>query len=165
MKALTLTTAVVALLTTTSLANAKLVKIDTAAGPITVSQEFAPKIKAFIQELADAGYHPKKVHCFSLSHSHVKHSLHKSGNACDFNQRGWGLTDRFMYHVKHIAAKYGLRDGCSFRDCGHIDLGHPIRTFMARSKRVIRRIAQATTNQHVDIASTPPYPKVPKFDR
>jgi hypothetical protein len=28
-----------------------------------------------------------------------------------------------MYHVGDLAAKWGLRDGCSFGDCGHIDDG------------------------------------------
>lgn len=100
-----------------------LVTVSTAMGNITVSPSFAPKIVPFINVLAARGYHAKQVHCFSMAKSHVARSLHKTGNACDFAQRGWGKIDGPMYHVADLARQYGLRDGCSFRDCGHIDNG------------------------------------------
>jgi hypothetical protein len=28
-----------------------------------------------------------------------------------------------MYHASSIIAAHGLRDGCSFHDCGHVDSG------------------------------------------
>lgn len=100
-----------------------LVRVHTAAGiTITVSPQFAPKIEGFIRDLVASGYHPRRIHCYARS-GHVRHSLHYTGNACDFDQRGWGLTDRMMYHVSGLAAKWGLRDGAEFRDWGHIDNG------------------------------------------
>jgi hypothetical protein len=27
-----------------------------------------------------------------------------------------------MYHVGALARKWGLRDGCTFSDCGHVDV-------------------------------------------
>jgi hypothetical protein len=52
----------------------------------------------------------------------VKRSRHYSGNACDFDQTGWNRTARVMYRVGDLAAKWGLRNGCSFGDCGHVDV-------------------------------------------
>lgn len=100
-----------------------LITVSTAAGmSITVSPSFAPKIEGFIHDLVLEGYHPGQIHCFA-SGGHVVHSLHYSGNACDFDQSGWGKTARMMYHVQALADKWGLRNGCEFRDCGHIDAG------------------------------------------
>jgi len=46
-----------------------------------------------------------------------------------------------MYRVGDLTRKYGLRNGCSFSDCGHIDLGrltahapHRGRTSLASAK-------------------------------
>lgn len=103
-----------------------LVTVSTAMGNVTVSPSFAPKIVPFINALAARGYHARQVHCFSMAKSHVARSLHKTGNACDFAQRGWGKTDGPMYHVADLARQFGLRDGCSFRDCGHVDNGTPL---------------------------------------
>jgi hypothetical protein len=100
-----------------------LVTVSTAAGiSITVAASFEPKIMGFISDLVARGYHPPKIHCYATG-GHVAHSLHYSGHACDFNQRGWGLTDRPMYHVAALVAKWGLRDGGEFMDWGHIDDG------------------------------------------
>ena len=104
-------------------ANARggLVTISTAAGSVTVSPEFAPKIKGFIADAVARGF-KGRVHCFAHG-GHTRNSRHYSGNACDFAQRGWGKTTAPMYHVADLAKKHGLRDGCTFRDCGHIDDG------------------------------------------
>jgi hypothetical protein len=100
-----------------------LVTVPTAAGiDITVSPSFAPKIRPFIAALVERGYRPRHIGCFATG-GHVQNSLHYSGNACDFDQRGWGLTVAAMYHVGDLAAQFGLRNGCSFGDCGHIDSG------------------------------------------
>jgi hypothetical protein len=99
-----------------------LITVDSAAGPITVAPSFAEPIKGFIADAVARGF-KGRVHCFSLSKSHVRHSLHFSGNACDFAQCGWGCTVMMMHHVRDLVAKWGLRDGCSFGDCGHIDNG------------------------------------------
>ncbi|MGD9766597.1 MAG: hypothetical protein AB7U62_03055 [Pseudolabrys sp.] len=108
-----------------------LVTIHTAAGPVTVAPDFAPKISGFIGDVVARGF-SGRVKCFSLSKSHVPGSLHFSGNACDFAQRGWNKTVAVMYRVRDLAAKWGLRDGCSFRDCGHIDSGQAIGRGFAR---------------------------------
>jgi hypothetical protein len=103
-----------------------LVTVETAAGiPITVSPRIAPKMQSFIQALVARGYHPRHISCFA-THGHVRGSLHYRGEACDFDQGGWGRTASIMYHVTSIAAQFGLRDGCTFHDCGHIDLGPPV---------------------------------------
>ena len=122
-----------------------LIHVETAANiAITVASSFAPKIQGFIADLVAHGYHPHQIHCFAQG-GHVRGSLHYRGEACDFDQRGWGLTARAMYHVAALAQQHGLRDGCTFRDCGHIDSGHALarlpwpRTLSARSHH--RRVA------------------------
>ena len=102
------------------------VTVATAAGiDITVSSKMAPKMQAFIADLMEIGYQPKQIHCFARG-GHVHGSRHYSGNACDFDQRGWGKTAGIMYHVSVLAKLHGLRDGGSFRDWGHIDDGLPL---------------------------------------
>jgi hypothetical protein len=96
--------------------------IDTAAGPVCVNSEIASAMRGFIRDVVARGFHGR-VNCYSMGKSHVRHSLHKTGRACDFAQRGWNKTVRVMYHVADLAALHGLRDGCTFRDCGHIDNG------------------------------------------
>ena len=107
--------------------------VQSALGPITVNSSFAPRIEGFIRDLRALGYH-SSVHCYA-SHGHVRHSLHYSGQACDFGQSARNVAPRIMYHVAHLARKWGLRDGCSFHDCGHIDAGHVSR----RRYRLARR--------------------------
>lgn len=103
--------------------SAALVTVQTAAGiAITVAPDFAPKIEGFIRDVVSIGYRPKQIHCYARG-GHVSHSLHYVGEACDFDQRGWGKTAGPMYRVREIASRWGLRDGCEFRDCGHIDAG------------------------------------------
>jgi hypothetical protein len=53
-------------------------------------------------------------------------SLHHSGEACDFAQLRRNVVAPgagVMYHASDIIAAHGLRDGCSFHDCGHVDDG------------------------------------------
>lgn len=97
------------------------VTVSTAAGiPITVSQDFAPKITGFIAANVAAGRHFSSIHCLSFASSHVRGSFHHTGNACDFHP----------HPIGRLAANYGLRDGCSFSvgrrghrhpDCEHVD--------------------------------------------
>lgn len=120
-----------------------LVTVQTAANiPITVSSIFAPKIEGFIRDLVAEGYHPDRIHCFARS-GHVAHSLHYSGNACDFDQTGWGKTAKPMYRVQALVAKWGLRNGCSFNDCGHIDAGFGGHSFAHRSGHHHRHYARS----------------------
>lgn len=103
-----------------------LVTVDTAAGiPITVSQRVAPKMQGFIRALVARGYHPHTITCFARG-GHAPRSLHYRGEACDFDQGGRGRTASTMYHITLLATQFGLRDGCTFRDCGHIDAGPPL---------------------------------------
>jgi len=114
---------------------AALVTVPTAAGiKITVSKTFAPKITAFIADLAERGYKPKSIHCHARG-GHVHGSRHYSGNACDFDQTGWGKTAKPMYKVADLAKKHGLRDGGSFRDWGHIDDGKPLSRYASKRGR------------------------------
>lgn len=96
-----------------------LVTVETKAGPITVAAHLADKFKGFIDALP---YTPKHVSCFARG-GHVAHSRHYAGAACDVDQTGWGRTAGPMYHVAALAAQFGLRDGCTFSDCGHVDDG------------------------------------------
>lgn len=98
---------------------------ETAAGRITIACDLAPKMVGFINDVVARGFRGP-VHCLSYSKSHVAHSLHFRGEACDFAQRGWGRTVPVMRRVADLAAKWGLRDGCTFRDCGHVDSGRSI---------------------------------------
>ncbi len=103
-----------------------IVTVPTAAGPITVASHLASRFQALIADFAAAGYKPKRIGCFARG-GHVPNSRHYAGAACDFDQRGWGLTAPFMYHARAIIARHGFRDGCSFNDCGHVDDGLPVR--------------------------------------
>lgn len=105
-----------------------LVAVGTAAGiPIIVAASVAPAFRGFIADLVGRGYRPRQIHCYAR-YGHVRHSNHYWGGACDFDQRGWNKTARPMYRVRDLAAKWGLRDGCTFRDCGHIDVYRYART-------------------------------------
>lgn len=99
-----------------------IVTVRTALGiPITVASSAASSFEGFFRDLAAAGYRPRQIHC--LAHGgHVANSNHYWGGACDVDQSGRNRTDGFMYHVASIAARWGLRDGCSFGDCGHVDV-------------------------------------------
>jgi len=117
---------------------AELVTVDSAAGPITVSARFAPKIVPFIADVVARGF-KGRVHCYSWAKSHRPNSLHHSGDACDFAQH-WAkgarhiTTHPVMYRVGDLTREYGLRNGCSFNDCGHIDLGR----LTAHARRIVR---------------------------
>lgn len=103
---------------------AEIIRIDTAGGPVSVSREIASRMKAFIADVVERGF-KGHIGCFARG-GHVSGSRHYSGNACDFAQTGWGKTVKVMYHVGDLAKKHGLRDGCSFGDCGHIDDGRQL---------------------------------------
>jgi hypothetical protein len=125
---------------------AELVTVDSAAGPITVSPRFAAKIVPFIADVVARGF-KGHVHCYSWAKSHRPHSLHHTGDACDFAQhwpKGGGhiVTNPVMYRVGDLTRLYGLRNGCSFNDCGHIDFGRPV--LAARRKTHRTRTAEPT---------------------
>lgn len=105
-----------------------IVTVETAAGiPIRVAADFAEPIKAVIADLVARGIKPKQIHC--LAHGgHVAGSRHYSGHACDFDfYRGcMGCSAKWTRHIGDIVARHGLRNGCSFGDCGHIDDGRQL---------------------------------------
>lgn len=97
---------------------------ETAAGRIMIACDLESRMRGFIADVVARGFRGR-VHCFATG-GHVRNSLHYRGEACDFAQRGWNKTVRPMYRVADLAVKWGLRDGCSFRDCGHIDSGRSL---------------------------------------
>jgi len=110
-----------------------LVTVNSAAGSITVNAAHASQFVGAIADLVAAGFRGP-VHCYARG-GHVRHSLHYTGEACDFAQLGRNRVAsgaRIMYHAHAILAHWGLRDGCTFHDCGHADTG---RTFAALTRR------------------------------
>jgi hypothetical protein len=107
-----------------TVARADLVTVRSAAGPITVASDVAHKFVSLIDDLVAHGFRGH-VHCFSAT-GHIRHSLHHTGRACDFSQRGWNKTVHPMYSSTALIVAHGLRDGCTFhrrKDCGHVDAG------------------------------------------
>jgi hypothetical protein len=110
-----------------------LVTVHSAAGSITVNAAHASQFVGAIADLVAAGFRGP-VHCYARS-GHVRHSLHYTGEACDFAQLGRNRVASgagIMYHAHAILARWGLRDGCTFHDCGHADTG---RTYAALTRR------------------------------
>jgi hypothetical protein len=110
-----------------------LVTVNSAAGSITVNAAHASQFVGAIADLVAAGFRGP-VHCYARG-GHVRHSLHYTGEACDFAQTGRNRVASgagVMYHAHAILARWGLRDGCTFHDCGHADTG---RTFAALERR------------------------------
>lgn len=98
-----------------------LVTVPTAAGiSITVAPAHAEKFVGFIADIVAAGYRPRDIGCYA---QRSRGGAHPLGAACDFDQRARNSTAAFMYHIREIASRHGLRDGCSFGDCGHIEDG------------------------------------------
>jgi hypothetical protein len=110
-----------------------LVTVNSAAGSITVNAAHASQFVGAIADLVAAGFRGP-VHCYARG-GHVRHSLHYTGEACDFAQTGRNRVAagaRIMFHAHAILARWGLRDGCTFHDCGHADTG---RTYAALTHR------------------------------
>lgn len=103
---------------------AGIVTVEASGHKITVAAHLATRWQALIADFAAHGYRPRRVGCYATG-GHVPNSWHYSGAACDFDQRGWGLTVPFMYRAGEIIRAHGFRDGCSFADCGHVDDGLP----------------------------------------
>lgn len=109
--------------TVVSRASDSVVMTETAAGPIRVAAHLADAFKGLIADFVEAGYKPTRVHCWAPVGTHVAHSNHYLGAACDFNQTGWGKTDSFMYTAKasELIHKWHFRNGGAFADWGHVD--------------------------------------------
>lgn len=99
-----------------------MVTVRTAFGfPITVHPAYASKFQRFFALLKDKGYRPPAniTRCYSAG-GHKPGSNHHIGAACDI-QTGWNRGPSFVYHMGDIIRQAGLYDGCSFRDCGHVE--------------------------------------------
>lgn len=96
-------------------------RVNTDAGPVLVSSRLADRFKGLVNDFVAAGYRPRHIGCYARG-GHVRHSRHYLGEACDFDQTGWGKTNKFMYshQAAAIIRKWGFTNGCSFRDCGHV---------------------------------------------
>lgn len=109
-----------------------LVTLETAFNPITVDRDFGARVVPLLAELHALGVRAY-VKCFAAQRGpHVKHSLHLWGGACDVlpivakrKGRNRMPTPALMFtrQVAAAIARAGLRNGCTFRDCGHIDAG------------------------------------------
>ena len=78
-----------------------MIRVDTAAGPITVASHLASRFQALIADFVAHGYKPRRIGC--LAHGgHVPNSRHYAGAACDFDQRGSGIN--LQLHVSRARA-------------------------------------------------------------
>jgi hypothetical protein len=103
--------------------NRVMVTVQTAYGfNITVHPGYAGKFLKFFALLKERGYKvPANItRCWAPHGTHVAGSNHYIGAACDI-QTGWNRGPEFVYHMGDIVKKAGLYDGCSFRDCGHVE--------------------------------------------
>lgn len=88
------------------------VTVPTAAGiDIKVSADFAPKAQAAIAAAVAEGMRFRRINCFDLRRTHKALSNHKTGDACD----------TYPSIPARIVRAAGLRSGCDFADCPHID--------------------------------------------
>jgi hypothetical protein len=127
------------------------VTVSTAAGPITVAADAADKFVSLTNDLVAHGFHGS-VTCAATGH--MPNSLHHTGHACDFAQTARNRTVAVMYHVSDIIAAHGLRDGCSFGDCGHVDTGTPIGA---------SRLASASSRSQTEAANRYPSESVDRY--
>ena len=103
--------------------NSMLVTVQTAYGfNITVHPAYASKFLKFFTLLKERGYKvPANItKCWAPHGTHVPGSNHYIGAACDI-QTGWNRGPEFVYHMNDIVTQAGLFNGCSFRDCGHVE--------------------------------------------
>jgi|HubBroStandDraft_6_1064221.scaffolds.fasta_scaffold67187_2 hypothetical protein len=99
------------------------VTVETAANPITVAAGIAGPMRDLISDLVADGF---RGHVTCQASGHMPGSLHHTGEACDFAQLRRNVVAPgagIMYHASSIITAHGLRDGCSFHDCGHVDTG------------------------------------------
>ena len=103
--------------------NSMMVKVQTAYGfNITVHPAYASKFQKFFALLKERGYKvPANItKCWAPHGTHVAGSNHYIGAACDI-QTGWNRGPEFVYHMNDIVKQAGLYNGCTFRDCGHVE--------------------------------------------
>jgi hypothetical protein len=119
------------------------ISVQTAYGiSICVDPKHSDKFVKFFASLKERGCAVKEIVC--QAYGHAPGSNHIGGGACDVDQRSRNRTSACMYHASDLIRAAGLYDGCSFRDCGHVEamrgLGNygTTRTYAARSHRHTR---------------------------
>jgi hypothetical protein len=103
--------------------NSVMVTVQTAYGfNITVHPAYASKFQKFFALLKEHGYKvPANItKCWAPYGTRVAGSNHYIGAACDI-QTGWNRGPDFVYHMNDIIKQAGLYNGCTFRDCGHVE--------------------------------------------
>jgi hypothetical protein len=103
--------------------NNAMVNVKTAYGfNITVHPAYAGKFLRLFALMKERGYKvPASItKCWTPRGTRVSGSNHYIGAACDI-QTGWNRGPAFIYHMSDVIKQAGLYDGCSFRDCGHIE--------------------------------------------
>jgi len=101
-----------------------LVTVSTAANiNITVAANLADRFVGFIADLVAAGHKPHSIGCYARS-GHIPGSNHYYGAACDIDQTARNRAAGYMFHVADLTQKWGLTNGCSWRnpDCGHVEV-------------------------------------------
>ena len=89
-----------------------LVTVHTAAGiDITCSTEFAPAAAGLIATAVAQGIRFSRITCYSRAGTHVSGSNHHDGNAMDTHPS----------IPANLVRQAGLRSGCDFSDCMHVD--------------------------------------------
>ncbi len=89
-----------------------LVTVTTAAGiAITCSAAFASEAASLIADAVAHGIKFHRITCYSRARTHVANSNHHSGNAFDSHPS----------IPAQLVRAHGLRSGCDFRDCPHVD--------------------------------------------
>src|SRR5690348_13821616 len=86
---------------------------------ICVDPRFAERFLIFFASLKARGVKVTEIVC--QAYGHAPGSNHIGGGACDVNQRRKNVTIPAMYHAGDLIRAAGLYDGCSFRDCGHVE--------------------------------------------
>jgi hypothetical protein len=103
--------------------NSMMVTVQTAYGfNITVHPAYASKFLKFFALLKERGYKVSAniTKCWTPQGTRVAGSNHYIGAACDI-QTGWNRGPNFVYHMNDIVEQAGLYNGCTFRDCGHVE--------------------------------------------
>jgi hypothetical protein len=89
-----------------------LVTVPTAAGiSITCSPGFASEASSLIATAVAHGIKFHRITCYSQAGTHVRGSNHRTGNAFDSHPS----------IPAYLVRQAGLRSGCDFHDCPHVD--------------------------------------------
>lgn len=94
-----------------------LVTVQTAAGiPITCSPGFAYEAESLIADAVGRGIRFSRITCYSTARSHKHHH-----GVCTSNHCTGEAFDSHPSIPAWLVRQHGLRSGCDFRDCAHVD--------------------------------------------